>query len=196
VRDRDLTFEAAVAQHLDGRQLVRRVGIGVQERDGDAGDPFGREDLCGGAHVFELDRDVHRPVEEQALGDRDPQAPGHKRRRVLPEQVVRIVAVAAPDLEDVTEAPGGKQPDHGARPGQQRIEPDRRSVQEVLGHTETLLRHRGCDGCEHAFLGRIRGRRLLAHANLSRLVVVEDQVGERPAYVDADARGHLSTPSW
>src|SRR5262249_44583970 len=110
-----------------------------------------------------------------------------------PDEVVGPVPVASPDFEDVAKALRPEQPDDGARPGEERVEPHRGAVEEVAGRAELRLRDGRRDGGDHAFLGGRRRRGDLADADLAGLVVVADQIGEGAAYVDADPRRHSST---
>ena len=192
VRERDLAFEAELPQRRFGGELVRGIRVRMQERNGHAGDAVLLEDRDRFLDRVLLERRVHAAVGIHPLGHRNAPVARHERRRMLPEQVVRIVAVAAAHLEDVAEALRREQADDGARPRQERVEPDGRAVEEVLGRSDTVLWDCSLDGVEDAVLRGSRRRRLLADADLAGLVVIEDEVGERAADVDADARGHGS----
>ena len=76
-----------------------------------------REDRRRVSDVVEVDRGANGAVEVHPLGDGDPQPARDERRRMLPEEVVRVVPVAAADLEDVAEPAGREQPDDGAGAG-------------------------------------------------------------------------------
>src|SRR2546423_72010 len=75
-----------------------------------------------------------------------------------------------------------------------RVEADGRPVQEVLGAPNLL----GCHGrghrCGDSLLGCGRSGRLLGDDDLARGVVVEDEIGEGAADVDADPRRHYEVP--
>ena len=157
-------------------------------------DVLGVEDVERGGDVVLYDRRPDLAVRKHALGHRQAQPSGDERRRLVPEEVVGIAAVAASDLEDVAEAACAEQADDGARAGEERVEADGRAVEEVARDGEPLGRYGSGDRGEHALFGRSRCRRLLPDVDLAGFVVVEDQIGERPADVDAEACCHCGLP--
>ena len=131
VRERDLAVEAESPQRLLGGELVRRVRVRVEKRDRDRVDALlGERRERSRAR---LERSIGTWIAPSARTRSvivAPQAARDERRGRLPEQVVRIVAVAAADLEHVAEAAGREQADDGAAALEQRVQPDRRAVQE------------------------------------------------------------------
>ncbi len=192
VRQRHLSGEPGLAQQVAGPQLVRRVGVGVDQHDGDGVHSLGAEDLGGGQDIGGREVAHRRPV----VGDPLPRLPAeparHQGRRRGPEQVVRIVPVAPPDLKDVPEPLGGDQADRRPAPLQQRVEPDGGAVDEVGAALEQTGACRRVDGGQHPDLGGLRRRRPLGHRDLTGLGVVRDQVGERAADVDPYDCGHVT----
>ena len=190
VGERDLAREPEPAELVGNGDLVRTVRVGVQQRDRDRVDPIGLEDRERRGDAGEVDRPVDRPIGQHPLVDGRAQAARDERRRRPPEQVVRVVPIAAPDLEHVAEAAGRDQTDAGAAPLEQRVQSDRRAVQEERGGTDAIGRERRLDGHDHAALRRVGRARLLADDDLSGLVVAPHEVGERAADIDSQERRH------
>ncbi len=174
------------------RLLVRGVGVGVQQRDGDALDP-GRAD--GGRRRGEGGRArlQHRPAGMvHALGEADPALRRHLRRRAgQGVEAVEVLAPGAADVEHVLEPVGGDQ--------RHRLDPvlddgvgdERRAVDEVrdLGGIEA----RGGECRLDAGDGIGAPGRHLDRAHFAGRGVQRHQVGEGAADVDADLPAGFST---
>ena len=109
-------------------------------------------------------------------------------RQLLLEREVERLLVPG-DVEDVAEAVRRQHPDLGARVREDDVGRDRRPVQQVVDLRE---RHAGllaepADALDDAARRIVRRRRNLVDGDPARLLVDEDQVGERAADVDADA---------
>ena len=140
VRERDVAVEAGLAQQPLGLQLVRRVGVGVHEGDGDASTPCSREQRAAAA--------ARRPASSGACStpsarmrprDREPQVA----RRPAAPAACQNRSYGSPrsprrDLEHVAEARAcTSRPTDRAAALEQRVQADRRAVQEVLGAPAT-----------------------------------------------------------
>ena len=192
-RARSRPSKPALAQRLLGGELVlpgsRRRG-GRRSRRSYA---LGLEELHRLADAVGLERRVHAAVGVHALRHRKAQAARHERRRVAS----RTGRTGRRGRRAGSRARRGSR---SWRAGRRRrrvrsssaFRPTVVPCRKYSAAPDALLRDGGGDGVEDALLGRRRGRRLLADAHLAGLVVVEDQVGERPADVHADARGHCS----
>ena len=191
MRERDLAIEAELAKRLLRRELVRRVGVGVQIRDGDGRHALLAEDLERLRDVVLDEGAVHDAVGAYALGDRQTQPARNERRGRLPEEAVGIAAIAASHLEHVAEAACREQADGGTGTREERVQPGGHAVEEVRGRADELVGYPCVDGAHNALLGRGRRGWFLRHPDLARLIVVEDDVGERSADVDADACRHF-----
>ncbi len=97
-----------------GLELVRRIGIGMQEHHGQRLGALALELADPREQAFAVERRLDRAGRADTLVDLEPQAARHQRRRQLDEQIVELVFILAPQLERVTEARGGDQP--GRRP--------------------------------------------------------------------------------
>jgi hypothetical protein len=104
----------------------------------------------------------------------------------------RARRLGAGEMEDLTEALRGDEPDAGALALEHRVRRDGRAVDEVaqVAGRDPGLGADALDAGQHA-VGRVARRRRRLHAPLPRAVVVdEEQVGERPSHVHSEAVGH------
>ena len=93
------------------------------------------------------------------------------------------------DVEDVAEALGRDHPHLGARVCENDVRGDRRAVEEVVDLVE---RHAGflteaANALDDAPRRVVRRRGHLVDGDAPRLLIDEDEIGEGPADVDADA---------
>ena len=116
--------------------------------------------------------------------DERPRLPG----QLLLEREVERLLVAG-DVEDVAHPLGGDEPDLGAAVRERDVRRDRRAVEQVvdLGETDACLRAELPDALAGAASRVVRRRRDLVDRDPARLLVDEDQVGERAPDVDADS---------
>ena len=115
------------------------------------------------------------------LAHLEAQPPRHERLGLAADEVVHVGPVAAADLEHVAEAARRDERGPGAGALGQRVDDDRRAVDEVPHALEGDLAV-GQAG-EHALGQARRGRRRLGDAEVARLGVEGDEVGERAADV-------------
>ena len=191
VRHRNLAFEPGGAELLLRRQLVRRVGVGIQEGDGDAGYALRLEGRDSLAHILFLDGNVYFAIGADALAHRQAQAPRHQRRRRLPEKVVHLVAVTTADFQNIAEPLGREKADNGALALQKGVQPHRRAMQKIFGAGHLTGFERLAEHVQDTFLGRIGRRRNLADQGLAGAVIVENEVGERPTDIHAHSCRHI-----
>ncbi len=168
--------------------LVLGVGVGVQEADGDRLDALRAAGVGDGVELGELERDEDAAVAVDPLAHLEAQPPRHERLRLAADEVVHVGPVSAADLEHVAEAARGDERRQGAVALGQRVDDDRRAVDEVPDALEGDLAV-GQAG-EHALGQARRRRRRLRDAEVARLGVEEDEVGERTADVRRGDEAH------
>ena len=136
---------------------------------------------CAGRQVerLELLAQVAEPATHLA-----PQPPRHERCRRLPEEVVDVGAVAAPDLQHVAEPRGRDQPDPGALLLEDRVDGDRAAVDEP---GQRLPADQPLVAREQALRDLVAEGRLLVDADLPGALVEQHEVDERPADVGGQA---------
>ena len=178
------------AQRLAGRDLVRRVGVGMEEAHRDrldaARDELARERWRSSAGSSRRERLAGRG---HALGHLEGEVARHQRARAMEEQVERVGPVAAAERVDVAEARRGDERGPGAAALQHGVDRDGRAVQQLVhgGDVATGERERGGGP-----LGRV-GRHRQRLRRDDGAVVEPDQVREGPADIDADdAQVYLS----
>ena len=165
-----------------------RVGVAVQEAHRDRG--AGRQALHRGARLVEVERTQDTAVPGHAFVDLQRAPARNEGRGFQGRDVVEDGAVGAGDLEHVPEPGRGQHPDLGPPSLQDRVRADGDAVDEALHFREVdaeafenvddragRVRRRGGDLCVAKRPGRI---------------VEHRRVGERSAYVHADAESSLS----
>jgi hypothetical protein len=173
----------------------------VEERDSERFDP-GLDQLRDlAARLSEIDRPDHVPVAVHALVDLAAERPRHERIREAQEEVVDVVALLGPHLEDVAEAPGREEPEGAAVPLDDRVGDERGSVDDGAQVAEVEARapqelFEPLEGACRRILGRGEA---LVEADAAGPAVDQDEIREGPADVDADAEavtwpGHPSFP--
>ena len=175
-----------------GAPLVVVVGVGVQVADGHrlhAGRPQRLHDALQllGRRCAE-----HGAVEERALVHLEAEPTGHEPGRARRLDVVEHHAVAAADLQHVAEAPRG---DHGRpRPAalERGVGGHRGAVGDPLHAVE--LDGEAADARHHALGVVARRRRRFFQPDGARRLVVEHEVGEGAAHVDAEPEHGVSAP--
>ncbi len=124
---------------LGGAQFVPRIGVRVQEADGERLVAIGEQAL-GDAHNLGLvERSPDLAVRAESLRDLEASAPGHERRRLLVLEVVEHRDAQTPHLEDVTKPARGDERrtrplalDHRVRrDGRRMDDPPNRSGRDV-----------------------------------------------------------------
>jgi len=192
VRDGQVRLRELLEHDLLDPPLVRRVQVRVQQADRDRLDAGVAQlpDPC--AHLVVVERSQHVAARDgHALLDRQPVAALDEGARLpgqllLEREVERLLVPR--DVDDVPHPPGRQHPDLGARVGEHDVRRDRRAVQQVvdLAQPDVGLRAESADAVGAAAGGVVGSGRDLVHADPARLLVDEDQVGERAADVDAE----------
>src|SRR5215212_455036 len=189
--DRDDGAGVLLLDHLEHAALVGVVRVGVQEADADRGDAGVAEEAGGCAGVTLVERPHLGAVVVQTAAHRPDQVRGDDPRRLDPEVAVAVtVGHRLPgDLEHRLVALGGDEPDAVELALEQLVGGDRRAMADRRDRRPVEV-HEGqdlADSVEEA-LGRVRGcGRRLRGRRPAGLLVHRDDVGERPAGVDADA---------
>ena len=127
-RGRQREIGEALGDELDRLPLVARVGVGVQEDDGERGDALGRQLGRGLQHGALVEGRAHAAVDGHPLRHLQAPAARHQRRRLDDLDVVELVLALAPDLQRVAEALGGDEPGRRALALDQRIGEERRGM--------------------------------------------------------------------
>ena len=183
--DRDVRVGQELEEAIARGALVLGVGVGVQEADGDRLDALCAAGLGDGVELGELEWDEDVAVAVDTLVHLEAQPSRHERLGLAADEVVHVGPVAAADLEHVAEAARGDERGQGTGALGERVDDDRRAVDEVSDALEPDLA--GRQAREHALGQTRRRRRRLRDAELTCLGVEEDEVGERTADV---RRGH------
>ena len=110
---------------------MRGVAIGMQKTDGDGFHSVGLQRPGGGAHGVEVQRNDGVAIPVHAFRHFQPVAAGHQRIGVLQEQVVDVVALLGPHLQDVAEALRGDQAQFRPAPLDQRVGDQRGAVDDI-----------------------------------------------------------------
>ena len=177
-----------------GRELVRGIGIAVQETDGD-GDVAPLWNACGESlDLGRIDGSQGRTIEEETLVDLDGARARYEGRRLLRADVIEDRPVRPPDLEHVPKALRHQHPDLGALAFEHGVGADRDAMHQPLDRTQVELHDR--EDVENG-AGRVGGGRgRLGEGERACGLIVGNSVGEGAANVDADpkhglASGHL-----
>ena len=185
-------------QHLGGDLgdplLVRGVGEGVDQRDGQRLDAAAGQLLELGPDVGVVERADHRPVAGDPLVDLDGVLQVGQRLGLGPDDPAGQPAghVGAGDLQDLPEALRGDQADGGALALEDRVGRDRGAVQH-LGDLGQLDPRRGADlpdPVEDADRLVGGGRGGLGPPRAAAALLDQQDVGERAPDVDSEPVTH------
>ena len=178
----------ALAHDRLQRPLVRRIGEGVDEADGDGVDALGQQPVDGGARVLGIQRLLHIARRVDALVHHRAQVALDQGLRLLPREVVEPGHPQVADLQHVAEAARADQPGAGALALQQGVAGDGGSVHH-LGDVGAVDRVLGDEG-GHALHD---GPRVVVDAggDLARrdraVLGEQNDIGEGAPDIDADA---------
>jgi hypothetical protein len=172
------------ARCLERPVLVVSIGIGVDEGDGERLRAARDEQLRRGCHLVGIDRSSDAAVGERALVDFDAHVAVGDRDEIAP-QAPGPPAVAPAHLEHVTEAAGRDDADLRPAPFQERIGADRGAVHDRADGAHAAER---AQAVEEALRLVAATRGHFGGAECSCRRVEQKQVGESPAYIDADDR--------
>ena len=185
------TCGSAARRRAGQPALVLGRDVGEEEVDRDR-DTFDRLAIAFGDQLHDAvdlgigQRCPDRAVVRHALADADAVAAQHVRGRLHPLEVVEPFAVDALDEGNVLEPGRGQVEGPLARALQQAVRRDRRAEDEV---TELVRCSRQAPKrLENGVGGLTRRGGDLDDVALARLLLDGDEIGERPAGVDADAK--------
>ena len=187
-RQRDPEAGQLLLQDVARAPLVRRIGVGMHEGDGDAFRALALELARGVAHRLLVERQADMAMHVHALGHREAQRARHQRLGLLDGEVVLVVAAFVGDIEDVAEALGGEQRRARAAPLDHGVGGERRAVHEH-GDIAEAAPGIGQDQphtVENRLLGPLRRGQQLARQPLPALF--QHHVRERAADVDGNAQ--------
>ena len=187
VRGTDECVRHLLLQDLLDALLVRGIAVGVQQQHGHRLDVLAGQLTRQRAHRRLVERLVRAAVGAQPLGHFKTQRALDQGRVLVEEQVVGIGAIDAADLVDVAKAFGNQERGPGASALQQRVDGNRRAMQEELAFAQIDVRavERALDPVDQFAMRRQR----LAEQQLAAGLVERGHVGERAANVDGDAQG-------
>ena len=166
------------------------VGVGVEVADGNglhlrvATPPHHLLD------VFHSQRLEHRAVLVHPLLHLEPEVAGHERARLLEPHVVEIGTIAPADLEHVPEPAGGDERRFHTLPLGDRVDDHGAAMDEVSKRVRREIRQR--DRVEHPLRQVAGPGQRLGQAGGGRVLVEEDEIGERPADVGRDPEAHAA----
>ena len=188
MRDRDRDTRQLLGEDRRRAPLVDRIEIGEEERHRDRLHAAGGERPRGGPHGGLIERHQHLAARAEPLGDLQATSAGHERRRPSIEHVVHAQEVAAPDLEDITEAFSGEESGASPLPLEQGIDADCRAVdrQPTVGEVDAGLICAPQDAVQQ--LGGCAEGLGVDHG--ARRLVERHEVREGPTDVDADSEWH------
>ena len=132
MRQGDGDVREALRQIVGCLELVRGVLEGEQEADGDRFIFLALHRLDERIQILARQRLHHRTVGGDALACGMSVFERRKRLRLVPADGEDLAAIIALDGVDVAEIAGGQQCDLGAAPGQERIQPDGRAMDEEV----------------------------------------------------------------
>ncbi len=189
--DRDERIRQHAADDLPDAFLVRRVGERAEEADGDGLDALAGQVGKLLLHRALVERDVHAAVHQHALRHAAAVLAQDQRPRLLRDvlhQAERVRLAVAGDVQDVPEPARGDHPHPRAAPLEDRVGADRRAVQQRRQLRRLGARHRAdlLDALEDRHRRVLRRGCQLVDVDPLALLVVEDQVGERPADVHSE----------
>ena len=192
VRHGDGDAGQLLGEDRGGAPLVSRIKIGEEERHGDRLDALGRERARSVADGGFIQRHEYFATRADALGHLEAASARNERSRSPIQNVVHPQEVAAPDLDDVTEAFGGDEPRARALAFEQGIDADGRAVnrQPTIGEIDAGLIRTP----QHAVEQRGRCTEGLGIDHGPRRLVERREVRERSTDVDADPKWHRRFP--
>jgi hypothetical protein len=199
-RQRDENGGEVLGDEFADALLVRVVGVGVQQTNGDAAHAVLQELLHGGDDGSFVERLELAAIEAQPTGHLAHEMQRHQSARFHPEEGIAVaVRHRLPrDFDQMAEALGNQKPQAVELVLEHGIGRDRRTVQQHV-HVGRLAAG-GFENLAHAFDqadARILGRgRRLGGGNVASVLVDGDDVGEGTAGIDCDSQAHLIYPSF
>ena len=193
---RDVDAGVPRGHQLADPVLVRRVGVGMEQADGEPVDPERHQLVGRGEDPVLVERRQLGAVVAHPPGRLAHQVQRHETFRLHPEERVSVAVGhrLAGDLDQVAEAFGDQQPEPFEPVLQHRVGRRRRAVQDLAdpGPRRARRFQHLVDAVEQAE-ARIGGRaRRLDRELVARLLVERDHVGKGAAGVYGDAERHDS----
>ena len=169
----------------------------MQEANRDGLDAVIDEAAQRGPHRVEIDRydDAARSVD--AFRDFAAVAARHQRLGEFEEKIVDIVTLLGPHLETVAKPLGGQKPDRNAAALNDGVRHEGGAVDDLVDLIErdAGLAGQFAEAVERGERGIVRRRQALVERDAAALAVIEHEVGERAADIEADAIvRHLAIP--
>ncbi len=162
--------------------FVRRVTEREEQRDGDRLGPQGANGIDHASH-FPIGQRRQCPVRPHPLGNAHHLVARQERRRMTARQIVQRDPILPPQPQQILEPRRGDERDPRAAPFQERVRRDGRAVYEDVDRRPALPQ--GVDRPKQADGWITRRARDLADGQ-GPVGSGGDQIGERPADVDAD----------
>ena len=185
--ERDGNVRGALGEALADAPLVRGIGVGVQQRDGDGLAARFDHGVDGTIERFGIQRRDHRAVRRDPLDDLGDVPALDERLGFVDVEIVSLVALLPTNDEHVAEAVRSDEADGGTFAFEHRVGGDRGGVQHEAnragsdaGIAEQLLQPG-----EHRLAGIARGR-YFQRLGGARCAVVQDEIRERPADVEGN----------
>ena len=183
-------------QDLGGASLVRGVGVGVQEADSHRLDAQGQELLRRGpdAGLVEFRRDA--AIVAHTLGNLDAQRPAHQRWRIFDAQIEQVVAPLETHIHDVAEAGRDQHAGPGALALDDGVGDEGRAMHDLdhVCDVDVVLRGQRLDAVEHGHGWIGRRRQPLVDCDAGTAAVMQREVRERTADIDADPEHAILEP--
>ena len=203
-RQHDVRIGNACEQDVAHLPLVRGVDVGIDEAHGDRRNALGTNFFGHGVRRGGIQRPFLFALDVGALRHGIAVAPRNQRFRLLLIRVVEFLAVLAADLDGVAEPVGRDQCGVGIRPFDQGVGGGRRAVDQAGDAGERNARlfdrfdriARGpFDRLDHTDRPVPRRGEHLGGDPLAARLLPPEQVGERPAHVNADTPHTQQSPS-
>jgi hypothetical protein len=178
-----------IAQRGERRALVRRIGVGIDEDDGECLGALGKQFACRNAHSLGIYGRTNAAVSKRALIDFETEVAVDHRNEIAP-QPPGMAAVAAAHFQHIAKSARGDQTDPSPFAFQQRVRADRRAVHHGSkgGDTAQLIQTVEKAG---RFIAALRGH--LCRSKRACGLVVPEKIREGAADIDTDdsARMHI-----
>ena len=190
-RQRHAELGADLGQDLADAQLVRGIGVGMDQRHRHRLDVERLQALGDPAHGALVEGKAHGAVHVHALRHREAQLARHQRLRLDDVDVVLVEAALVGDLDDVAEAVGGDQRGARALALDDGVGGKRGAVHQHadVGEGEACGGQHGARAVDDGRLRRLRRRQHLGDE--AALPGQQHDVGEGAADIDRQPRRRM-----
>jgi hypothetical protein len=178
------------AHNPGGTPFMRGIPVGVHERDRDRLDAVALDHLARNrGNRLLVEGHEKLALEIHPLADLAPPVARHQGRGRFEEQVVEVVAGLAADLDHVAKSLGGDQADGRAGALDHRVGHQRGAVHDAvqLGSRNIRLAQDARDAGDDCLARIVRRREQLAGMDEIAARIVQHEIGEGAADIDADA---------